>query len=125
EAADGEGDQDRLARPPDELGEDILAVRGRPEQVVGRRPQSAWIDLRPRIVGRDLAREDREYEEEKEQPEPDERFAVVGDGAEEVGAGTPLRRLLGRARADGRAGRLDRVRDGWQRHPRSRVRGSR
>ena len=125
QAADEQRDQERLARPEDELREDVLAVGGRPEQVVERRPEPGRVDLRPRVVRRDLARDRREHDEDEQQPEPDEGLLVAEDRAEEVGADAAPGRLLRRAGADGRAGRLDRVRDRGERHPRSRVRGSR
>ena len=98
------------------LGEDVLAVGGRPEPVGARRREAARELLSRRGVRRDLARKDRQDEEEQEQKRPDHGLAVAGDRAPEVGTGPPSRRL---ERRDGRVGYRGKA------HERSRVRGSR
>src|SRR5207248_9764899 len=64
---------------------------GRAEQVVPRRAERRLIDLRRRVVGRDLAREDREHHEDEQQEYAHHRLTVAADRAPDV----PQAALLG------------------------------
>src|SRR5204863_2354076 len=84
ECADRQRYHEREPRSPDDLREDVLPVGGRAEQVVPGRGERGLEDLRLSVVGRDLAREDREHDEEEHHQDADERFPVATDGTPDV-----------------------------------------
>ena len=90
ERPDGQRDHERAPGSPHELREDVLPVGRRAQQVLPGCAEIRRELLRPRVVGRDLAREDRDHDEDEHQDDADDRFAAAADrGARGRLAGVP------------------------------------
>src|SRR5437879_10021914 len=89
------------------------------------RAERRRVDLRSRVVGRDLAREDREYHEDSEQEDAGERLLVAADCAPDIRPPAALDLGDERRWPDGRRRELVGRADRGCAHLTSRVRGSR
>src|SRR5580704_3558018 len=76
-----ERDQQHRAGAVDHLGEQVLAERGRAQQVRARWTEAARVDLGTRVVVRDHPGEQPDQDEEREQRCARGGLAVGGDGA--------------------------------------------